>query len=132
MQYIDRIQYAHHLTSLSNWNMTAEVRPHYKLKQHIASNKLQNLSLMTGVNAVFGSLEPDRDFKISPMFHLHLLLDIDNHIVDIKKTIADGLNIRQKQVVYVQPVKGLDQTAKYVTKRLNSPYSHHDFYMSTT
>ena len=128
MHSLDRRNYAHSLTELSNWNMTAVVRTHYRMRQHTFSSKLESLSKMSGVDAVFGTLEPDRDFKISPMVHLHLLLNINS--IDAKRTIAKGLKLNRSQIQQVEPIRGLFKTARYVTKLLNDSRSHHDIYIN--
>ena len=126
MNTLDKVNYAFHLATLSEWNMVATVRTHYRMKPHTATKKFESLSRMKGVNAVFGCLQPDRDFNLSPMVHMHLLLDINN--LEPKRTLIKGLSIRNEQLIGVQKIKGIFKASRYITRLIDNPVSHHDIF----
>tara|TARA_X000000950_G_scaffold11122_1_gene12082 strand:- start:470 stop:901 length:432 start_codon:yes stop_codon:yes gene_type:complete len=131
--------YAKELARLCDWNYTTVVRTHYKMKEHIADNKVQSLVDKGIADNVFLTLENDRDYadrytRTSTVNHMHLLLNIPNKIQsfrDYRTYLCEALGVNRKAVLDIEPIRSNKQLAEYVTKHLNKRGSHHNFFTNT-
>jgi hypothetical protein len=128
--------YAKELAGLCDWNYTTVVRTHYKMKDHIADNKVQSLVDNGIADNVFLTLENDRDYtdrytRTSTVNHMHLLLHIPNKIQsyrDHRTYLCESMGVNRKAVLEIEPIRSNKQLAEYVTKHLNKIGSHHNFF----
>ena len=133
-------RYADVLTNLCKWNYTTVVRTHYKLREHIADKKINNLVNSGLVDSAFLTLENDTDYSdrytiAKPMNHMHLLLYIPNKIKNYntyKGYFANAINVNIGAVLNIEPVRGRYQITRYVTKHLGMKGSHHNFYSNNS
>ena len=131
--------YAKELARLCDWNYTTVVRTHYKMKEHIADNKVQSLVDNGIADNVFLTLENDRDYadrytRTSTVNHMHLLLHIPNKIQsyrDYRTYLCEAMGVNRKAVLDIEPIRSNKQLAEYVTKHLNKTGSHHNFFTNT-
>lgn len=131
--------YAKELARLCDWNYTTVVRTHYKMKEHIADNKVQGLVDNGIADNVFLTLENDRDYtdrytRTSTVNHMHLLLHIPNKIQsyrDYRTYLCEAMGVNRKAVLEIEPIRSNKQLAEYVTKHLNKIGSHHNFFSNT-
>jgi hypothetical protein len=131
--------YAKELARLCDWNYTTVVRTHYKMKEHIADNKVQGLVDNGIADNVFLTLENDRDYtdrytRTSTVNHMHLLLHIPNKIQsyrDYRTYLCEAMGVNRKAVLEIEPIRSNKQLAEYVTKHLNKIGSHHNFFTNT-
>ena len=132
--------YAKELSRLCNWNYTTVVRTHYKLKDHIADKKVQNLIENGIAENVFLTLENDRDFtdrytRNLSVNHMHLLLHIPNKIKSYREYrtyLSDALEVNRKAVLDIEPIRNSKELSQYVTKHISMTGSHHNFFSTNT
>ena len=98
-------QYANSISKMFKWNYTTVIRTHYKLKDHLMDKKVSKMVKTNNVNAVFYTLENDRDkwSNTSTINHAHLLIQGRNLT---REDVAKSLNINPKAVIDVEKLKG--------------------------
>ena len=108
-------QYADSISKMFKWNYTTVIRTHYKLKDHLMDKKVSKMVKTNNVNAVFYTLENDRDkwSNTSTINHAHLLIQGRNLT---REDVAKSLNINPKSVIDVEKLKG---SRKQQTTSLN-------------
>lgn len=130
--------YSNALAKMYNWNYTTVVRTHYPMKPHIADKKIEQLVKTGCVSNIFFTIEPDRDIKNAytsaiSVNHLHLLMDVKGVIVDsnvFRKKIANAMGLNPKAVLNIEPIRGEKNIARYVTKHITLPGSHHNYFVT--
>jgi len=130
--------YSNALAGMFSWNYTTVVRTHYPLKPHLADKKIDQLVKTGCVSNIFYSIEPDREIKdiytsVKSANHLHLLMDVKSAIVDInlfRRKIANAMGLNLKSVLNIEPIRGKKNIARYVTKHITQPGSHHNYFVT--
>ena len=130
--------YSNALAKMYNWNYTTVVRTHYPMKPHIADKKIEQLVKTGCVSNIFYSIEPDREIEdvytsAISVNHLHLLMDVKGVIVDsnvFRKKIANAMGLNPKAVLNIEPIRGEKNIARYVTKHITLPGSHHNYFVT--
>lgn len=101
------------------WTHTLGIRTHYKLNERNLSKVTDNLIRMRGVDALFCSIEPDRDKHN----HAHLLL-LGNSFLDAQK-ISQATRINRK-AIWLDEVEDPEAVSFYCTKYVGKKGSYHD------
>ena len=136
MTQLQKTEYSIGLSQLSNWNKTTVIRTHYRLKPHTADKLVQKVTSLVGIKAVFYSVENDTgviDFTGTNLGinHLHLLLSYDNRFGTLsRQKLSKAMNTNVSSVLNIENIKGVKNVCGYVTKLLNSNYSHHNYFIN--
>ena len=119
--------YADSISKMFKWNYTTVIRTHYKLKDHLMDKKVSKMVKTNNVNAVFYTLENDRDkwSSTSTINHAHLLIQGKNLT---REDVAKSLNINPKAVIDVEKIKGVKKITNYITKSMWCQDSHHNIF----
>lgn len=129
MNYQEKLNYGQAMSTLADWNYTTVVRTHFKMKPHVADKKVRRLMHSRNVNAVFYSIEEDADAYYSNncgINHAHILLSCCSK--PSREFLSKALEVNIKAVLNIEEVKSSEDVSKYVTKRLDTPGSHHNFF----
>jgi len=130
--------YSNALAGMFSWNYTTVVRTHYPIKPHIADKKIEQLVKTGCVSNIFYSIEPDREIEdvytsANSVNHLHLLMDVKRAMVDcdlFRRKIANAMGLNPKAVLNIEPIRGEKNIARYVTKHITLPGSHHNYFVT--
>ena len=120
-------QYADSISKMFKWNYTTVIRTHYKLKDHLLDKKVSEMVKTNNVNAVFFTLENDRDSwsNTSTINHAYLLIKGRNLT---REDIAKSLNINPKAVIGIEKIRGRRNVTNYITKSMWHQDSHHNIF----
>ena len=119
--------YADSISKMFKWNYTTVIRTHYKLKDHLMDKKVSKMVKTNNINAVFYTLENDRDkwSNTSTINHAHLLIQGRNLA---REDVAKSLNINSKAVIDIEKIKDVKKITNYITKSMWRQDSHYNIF----
>lgn len=120
-------EYAKSIAKLFKWNSTILIRTHYLLKDYLMDKKVSSLVKSKNIDAVFYTIENDRDRRsqTSSINHAHLLVKGRNIT---KEVVSKGLNINPKAVIGIEDIRGRKAIRSYITKSMWQKESHHNLF----
>lgn len=120
-------EYAKSIAKLFKWNSTILIRTHYLLKDYLMDKKVSSLVKSKNIDAVFYTIENDRDrwSQTSSINYAHLLVKGRNVT---KEIVSKGLNINPKAVIGIEEIRGRKAITSYITKSMWQKESHHNLF----
>ena len=129
MKYNNVIEYSNAIAGMFDWNYTTFIRTYRYITSSVAAKWGQKIANRRNVKAVYVSVERDAE----KMNHMHLAI-ASNPDTNLKKRIASAVNIREKSIGNIEPIRGKNETLQYISKQLirQNRYidSYHDIFIN--
>ena len=129
MKYNNVIEYSNAIADMFDWNYTTFIRTYRYITTSVAAKWGQKIANRRNVKAVYVSIERDAE----KMNHMHLAI-ASNPDTNLKKRIASAVNIREKSIGNIEPIRGKNETLQYISKQLirQNRYidSYHDIFIN--
>ena len=130
MKYNNVIEYSNAIADMFDWNYTTFIRTYRYITTSVAAKWGQKIANRRNVKAVYVSIERDAE----KMNHMHLAI-ASNPDTNLKKRIASAVNIREKSIGNIEPIRGKNETLQYISKQLTRQNryidSYHDLFINS-
>ena len=123
MKYNNVIEYSNAIADMFDWNYTTFIRTYRYITSSVAAKWGQKIANRRNVKAVYVSIERDAE----KMNHMHLAI-ASNPDTNLKKRIASAVNIREKSIGNIEPIRGKNETLQYISKQLTRQNRYIDSY----
>ena len=123
MKYNNVIEYSNAIADMFDWNYTTFIRTYRYITTSVAAKWGQKIANRRNVKAVYVSIERDAE----KMNHMHLAI-ASNPDTNLKKRIASAVNIREKSIGNIEPIRGKNETLQYISKQLTRQNRYIDSY----
>ena len=129
MKYNNVIEYSNAIADMFDWNYTTFIRTYRYITPSVAARWGQKIANRRNVKAVYVSVERDAE----KMNHMHLAI-ASTPDTNLKKRIASAVNIREKSIGNIEPIRGKNETLQYISKQLTRQNryidSYHDIFIN--
>ena len=135
MKYNNVIEYSNAIAGMFDWNYTTFIRTYRYITSSVAAKWGQKIANRRNVKAVYVSVERDAE----KMNHMHLAIATTTSRstttgTNLKKRIASAVNIREKSIGNIEPIRGKNETLQYISKQLTRQNryidSYHDIFIN--
>lgn len=123
MKYSDLKEYSNAVADMFDWNYTTFIRTYRYITSSVAAKWGQKIANRRNVKAVYVSIERDAE----KMNHMHLAI-ASTPDTNLKKRIASAVNIREKSIGNIEPIRGKNETLQYISKQLTRQNRYIDAY----
>ena len=129
MKYSDLKENSNAVADMFDWNYTTFIRTYRYITPSVAARWGQKIANRRNVKAVYVSVERDAE----KMNHMHLAI-ASTPDTNLKKRIASAVNIREKSIGNIEPIRGKNETLQYISKQLTRQNryidSYHDIFIN--